>query len=171
MAALNYIQAIHDRFWGIVEAHAPTAGKFRLGNRLKLNKPTPDAKPSSRQPADYLELILRPTTGTDSAFATPETFGELDSSTGWEFDVTQSFEAKITHDTLELDAEAELELLTALRLSGRQLSLSGSPLAYVVTWGPIATARTEELVANRLRVVTRFGFPVNMKFTYAQLTT
>jgi hypothetical protein len=171
MAALNYIQAIHDRIWAIVEGHAPTAGKFRLGNRLKLNKPTPDNKPKSRQPADYPELIIRPTSGTDSAYDTPETFGELDSSTGWESEITQTFEVKVTHDTLELDVEAELEFLTALRLAGRQLSLSGSPLAYVVTWGPITSARSEEVVANRDRVVTRFTFPVNMQFTYAQLIT
>lgn len=176
MSALNYNLALHDRLWAILLDHAPAAALFKVGNRVKLNRPVPDRKPASKQPADYPELTIKPTDGTDSAFDVPETFGDLNSENlpYWEYDVTQSFEATIIHDTLELDTEAEAEFLTALRKAGRQLALPSTPdsdLAYVLTWGPITTRRTEENQGGRVRAVTRFTFPVNMQFTHAQLTT
>jgi hypothetical protein len=175
MAARDFTGEIYARLWALVEAHAPTAGAFRVGNRLKLDLPSIPKRRTGGDYASFPELIIRPTRYTESAYQTPATLGQenADETCDWTMVITQTFEARINHYDLRIDSTVEAEFLTAIRKGTAQLDLPGTPnsaLPYVVGWGPIDADRTEEIYKDAERAVTRFTIPFQLQFQSPDLT-
>jgi hypothetical protein len=178
MATFDYITAIRDRLLLLLERHAPTAA-IRVGNKSRIGDTSRlglGHKPRTGQPADFPELVVKASDGSDAAFSDAQTFGdeEDDATSDWPAVVSQSFEITVTHEALNQDANnaIDLEVVRALRKGRARLkdpNTVGSSLAYVMGWGPVTSRRTEEDVKGTTRAVTRFTVPVSIQLAESEL--
>lgn len=181
MATFNYIKALRDRLILLIERHSPTA-EIKVNNRSKRDDtartPAPMVK-GAKAPADFPELIVRASDGTDPAYSDPQTFGDEadDGSAAWEVPVSQSFELTLTHDDFNEDENnaLELEVKAAIRRGGLKLAdpnnAGSTKLAYVLAWGPITERRTDEDVRGKIRPVVRFTVPITMQLSAAAIVS
>jgi hypothetical protein len=175
MSATNYLLALYQKIFALAEAHAPTAGKLKIANEVREDRGLRNPNPQrAKAPADFPRVVLRDKGVTDSVFNEDATFStqndDFDPATdSWSEKITQTYEAKILHDGLNLtNASAfELELMTALRKGGPRLGLP-----YVTGW---TTSSTTTETANDtdgpgLRRVTTLTIAVSMMFEGPELT-
>lgn len=176
MAAINFILEIYQAIWDLVEAHAPTAGKLKPANEVRFDqgkRQPPKMIMGARQDADFPSVKLEARSLVDQAFTSDPTFAVLNDTFevadgSWQEPITQTFEAKITHNDFQQDKnwQFEAELMTAIRKGGPRLGL-----AYVVGW-TIQIDRTEknkEEAGGTLRPFTLIRITVQMLFEGSEL--
>lgn len=177
MAAVNFILAIYQQLWALVERHAPTRGKLKDGNEVREDQGRLNPRGTrAKAPADFPRIILRHTGIADTGFTQDPTFASLESDIvtsgqGWQEQATVTYDAKIIHDDLRMDVGAsfELELLTALRKGGPRLGID-----CIVGW--TTNSKTVETDADldapgRMRRVTTITITVTCLFEGSELIT
>lgn len=176
MAASNYILAVYQKIFTLLENHAPTAAALKIGNQIREDQGKLNPRGTiAKQPADFPRIILRHTGMTDSGFTEDATFAAMesdivDSGDGWSEKVVLNYQAKVIHDSLDLNKASifELEAMTALRKGGPRLGLD-----YIVAW--TTNALTTEVdndpdAPGRMRRVTTITINVTCAFEGTELT-
>ncbi len=183
MAATQFIVAVYDKIWDLLEAHAPFTDAVRVGNRLDWTLGRAVAKryalAAGKAPGDYPEFSLELGGGQDEWFGDGH-YGMRSPATApasiiWTEVLRQDYVINIITDEKRITSEqlVYLEAMTAIRKGGPRLGL-----AYVHHVGgkttPVTTERTVEATdetANAMRPVTRITIPVIMKFQGSEMLT
>jgi hypothetical protein len=177
MAAANYILAIYQKVFALLEAHAPTAAALKAGNEVREDRGKLNPRgTAAKQPADFPRIVLRHTGEEDTGFTEDPTFAAMESDIvtsgdGWREKVTLTYEVKAIHDSLNLTSASlfELEAKTAIRKGGPRFGLD-----YVVGWTTssksVETDQDQD-APGRMRRVTTITLSVTCEFEGSELIT
>lgn len=177
MAAQDFLTAIYDKIWALLEAHGPWTALVKPGNRTRFSGDKMNPVKTNRMDADLIEATLWPAViDEDSMFLATENYGHKVafnvSTQSWRERITASFALElITPDLKIKTAHAViLESLTALRKGGPTLGLS-----YVRSWGPVTMdkrpAEQLEPISGTRRMVSMINIPVTMHWQGSSLIT
>lgn len=167
-AMLDYLTAIHNRIWQLLEAHAPFVDRVLPGNRIKFNDNRSDPLKLAINDADTPHVTVGQGDFSDSMFTLTPNYAYPPNVTvanlSWVERITQVYVINMVSRDLQITLHNELKLIicTALRKGGPHMGLG-----YVQSWGPAAGAPQiviDDETGNRKRFVSRIAFPVTVQF-------
>lgn len=180
MAATQFITAVYDKIWDLLEAHTPFTDVVRVGNRLDFTTGKSITKRyavSGKAPADFPEVSLELGDAVGQIWGAGH-YGMRNPATaatsipGTET-LTQEYTLEILTDDKRVTAEqlVYMEALTALRKGGPRWGF-----AYVKRWGfpQYRVTRSVEATDDTgrvLRPVTRLVIPVEFQLDVQSLLT
>lgn len=179
MAATQFITAVYDKIWDLLEAHTPFTDVVRIGNRLDWTAGKAVVKRyglPGKAPGDYPEVSLELGDGGGDVWGESH-YGMRNPATaaasiGGTEPMTLNYILTIVTDDKRITAEqlVFMEMMTALRKGGPRWGFS-----YVRRWGRgWSLARSFEAsdeTGQRLRPITRITIPVEFQFDVQQLLT
>ena len=173
MPATDYITAVYDQIWSLLEGHAPFTALVKPGNRIKLSGNALNPSKVSVSEADFPEALLGLGQLTDAQFADAPQLAAPDLIVAFVEPMEQVYLLTLTLPDLRIGPANQLlmEVLTALRQGGAQLGL-----AYVDSWGPVVCTQAKSLadpasMREARRLVTTLSIPVKMVFQGDELLT
>jgi hypothetical protein len=181
MSATDHWTTIYDRYWTLLEGHAPWAAIFKPGSRIKLSGNVSDPIKPSIADADLPQATLfMGGDGADSMYTLTQNYAYTTSfvpaSGRWIEDLTVAYVLVLITRDLRLGVmnPALAETLTALRKGGPRLGLESVHAWGPVTWQHKITAAEVDANDNPVgtkRMAYTLTIPTTLRFKGASLIT
>jgi len=187
MAATDFITTLINRYWTLLEAHAPivtegSAGYIAPRNRIKLTGTLKDPFKNGWNDGDFPELTIGVPAFSDSLFTREQHYNHRPAynptTEPWTEDVQLDVSIEIIHPDMQYAAASArtLEVLTAIRKGGPALGITAFRVQQtgpIIGRNAVVSGRAGEYAnaGGTRRLSTIITNPVLLRFKGSQLIT